>query len=127
MDYKEFFEKYGQTETPTIEETYQAFKARLKNEIEVFTTFLTDKDEQMSELDPGDDTDVETDEGKAESDLMKLLSCPFCGSGAFIWPAMLMKGYGVSCKNDCISMPSRPGSAFTSKAIARAHWNSRAR
>ena len=56
-----------------------------------------------------------------------LLSCPFCGSDAFIWPAMIMKGYRVSCKNDCVLMPSRPDVAFSSEKVARAHWNSRAR
>lgn len=45
MDYKEFFEKYGETETPTIEETYQAFKARLEDEIEIFCTHTIDKDQ----------------------------------------------------------------------------------
>lgn len=32
LTYKEFFEKYGHTETPTIEETYRAFKERLRDE-----------------------------------------------------------------------------------------------
>ena len=40
MDYKEFFEKYGQTETPTIEETYQAFKERINNEIPILIAHL---------------------------------------------------------------------------------------
>jgi hypothetical protein len=83
--------------------------------------------EEKEEIYPNIIIPQKPDEAEAESVLSDLLPCPFCGADAFIWPAMIMKGFRVSCKNDCVSMPSRPDSAFTSEKQAKAHWNSRAR
>ncbi len=54
-----------------------------------------------------------------------LLCCPFCGAEAFVWPTML-NGWKVSCRKDCVTMPSRFDMGFTSEEGAKKHWNRRA-
>jgi len=51
----------------------------------------------------------------------KLLPCPFCGAEAFIWAAY--GGYKVSCKNSCVTMPSRHDVSFTLEEDAIKCWN----
>jgi len=53
-----------------------------------------------------------------------LLPCPFCGSEAFIWP-IIGNMFKVSCKKDCITMPSRFDCGFTSIEQAQKYWNTR--
>ncbi len=51
----------------------------------------------------------------------KLLPCPFCGAEAFMWAAY--GGFKVSCKNSCVTMPSRPDVSLTSEEVAAKCWN----
>ena len=60
-----------------------------------------------------------------ERDEMELKPCPFCGEAAFVWPAMIRPGYRVSCQKDCVSMPARPDTNFTSEEAAVDAWNTR--
>jgi len=53
-----------------------------------------------------------------------LLCCPFCGAEAFIWPILGNK-FKVSCKNDCVTMPPRFDTGFTSVEQAIEFWNRR--
>lgn len=57
--------------------------------------------------------------------MTKLKPCPFCGSNAYVWDAMIIRGYKVSCDKDCVSMPSRSDVTFTSEEQAIKAWNTR--
>jgi hypothetical protein len=81
----------------------------------------------MGELEHRYGTDLKTPTSVSEVGTSDLLPCPFCGSDAFIWPAMIIRGYRVSCRKDCVSMPSRPDMAFNSEDQAKSAWNKRAR
>lgn len=59
-----------------------------------------------------------------QGDQNDLLCCPFCGRAAFYW-IVYRNCWKISCENDCITMPSRFDTAFTSKEQARKRWNQR--
>lgn len=54
---------------------------------------------------------------------MNLKPCPFCGREAFIWETSF--GTKIGCVGDCITMPSRWDTGFTSKEKAIEDWNKR--
>lgn len=57
----------------------------------------------------------------------KLKPCPFCGANAFIWKdAVLSHGFKVSCEKDCVTMPPRRDTSFSSVEAAIDRWNTRA-
>ena len=56
----------------------------------------------------------------------KLKTCPFCGEDAFVWRAVNFSiGLKVSCKNGCVTMPSRFDVWFTSDEQMIEAWNKR--
>lgn len=50
-----------------------------------------------------------------------ILPCPFCGAEAFMWAAY--EGFKVSCKDGCVTMPSRADVSFSSEEVAEKCWN----
>jgi Lar family restriction alleviation protein len=56
----------------------------------------------------------------------KLLPCPFCGGEAYIWHAVHQSyGLKVSCRNDCVTIPSSFDTWYTSEEQAIKSWNRR--
>ena len=56
----------------------------------------------------------------------KLKECPFCGSKAVLWPFGIVGGrWKISCSNDCVTMPPRFETGFTTKEEASKKWNTR--
>jgi len=63
-----------------------------------------------------------------EERIKKLKLCPFCGSNAYIWPVpgyVQSSTFKVSCMKDCVSMPVRHDTFFTSQEEAAKAWNHR--
>jgi hypothetical protein len=56
----------------------------------------------------------------------KLKECPFCGADAVLWPFGIVGGrWKISGSNDCVTMPPRFETGFTTKDEALKKWNTR--
>jgi len=65
-------------------------------------------------------------ESKGKNMTEKLKECPFCGSKAVLWPFGIVGGrWKISCSDDCVTMPPRFETGFTTKEEALKKWNTR--